>query len=206
MPLVDYYTDPNTGNTVQIYTGVTLTGNDLAANTNFQEIADGLSYVYGNFFNLGAGGTVLGDVTFDGQTLFSQLDFTSGGTIQDDGTGGFAVVNLNAVDNAGFDASNNLYLGGANINLGASATATIGGGQLLMAGGNITLSGGTVGTSGDTLGFFGKSAVAQQTEPTAVATTTPTLAAYGFTLAQAQAIIAAVNQLITNGHNLGLTT
>jgi hypothetical protein len=65
-----------------------------------------------------------------------------------------------------------------------------------------------VGVSGGTISFFGETAVAQQTAVTAVATTaaTSTTNAFGYTTStQADAIVTAVNAIITRLKNLGLT-
>lgn len=242
-----YFTDPNTGDDVYIYEPQdALSGNDAAANGNFQAIADGLSYLYGSptftgDINVGGDVDVTGNLSVAGAANFEndniqlfvdgydntwfQMAAPAGGggganlAFTGDGAPQY-LISVSAGDASAiqiYDQTNlhplmmlstldGITFNGNNVSLNTSGSVT-GGGVLNLSGGSIQSHGGMVGTSGDTLSFFGKSgAVGQQTAPTAVATTTPTTGAYGFTLAQAQAIIAAVNQLITNGHNLGLTT
>ena len=74
--------------------------------------------------------------------------------------------------------------------------------------GNTNSDGMKVGVAGGYISFFGETPVVQQTKATAVATTaaTSTTNAYGFTTAaQADAIVTAVNAIIVNLTNLGLT-
>lgn len=88
-------------------------------------------------------------------------------------------------------------------NPGAASTSTttyVGGGGALAKVGNATT---------DTIAFYGVSGSTQQTKATAVTTTgaTSTTNAYGYTTAaQADAIVTAVNAIIVQLTNLGLTT
>lgn len=74
--------------------------------------------------------------------------------------------------------------------------------------GNAYLGGGSpwlVGSSSTSLvSFYGAAPVAQPTKPVAVVTTAPALSSYGFTYAQAAAIITAINTGITALTTLGL--
>jgi hypothetical protein len=80
------------------------------------------------------------------------------------------------------DAANDLILGNVD-----NALA----GQTQIRGGTSGLSIGVAPT--DHISIYGGTRVTQASAPTLVNTTTPTLAAYGFTLAQAQALIAIAN-------------
>ena len=63
----------------------------------------------------------------------------------------------------------------------------------------------TIGTAATSLvGFYGATPVVQQTKPVAVATTAPALTSYGFTYAQASAILTAINTAITALTTLGI--
>ncbi len=82
-------------------------------------------------------------------------------------------------------------------NPGAAVTTTstyVGGGEDVRIGND----------SSSTIGFYGAAGVARQTTPVAVVTTAPTLSAYGFTYAQAAAMITAVNAIIAAGVNLNV--
>lgn len=87
-------------------------------------------------------------------------------------------------------------------NPGAASTSTstfVGGGGPARMGSATT----------DIIGFYGVAGVAQATKATAVTTTaaTSTTNAYGYTTAaQADAIVTAVNAIIVQLSNLGLTT
>jgi len=60
------------------------------------------------------------------------------------------------------------------------------------------------GQSGEKIGFFGTTPVVQPTAAVAVSTSAAVSGAFGFTSAQAAAIITAINTLIANNASLGL--
>lgn len=75
-------------------------------------------------------------------------------------------------------------------------------------GNNLTSDGVVLGQSSGKVGFYGETPVVQASAITAVATTaaTSTTNAYGYTTAaQADAIVTAVNSIITALQNIGVT-
>ena len=127
------------------------------------------------------------------------LNQSGGMNIEDSEGDGFIAVSTGGVQvtasasAAGLEADDGIVI--QNNTRNALSITNYGSGALTLSG-NGGGGGIGIGVGGDKVGLYGETAVAQPAPISQVVTTTPALASYGFTLPQAEALIAAVNSIL----------